>query len=66
MADYRALGVPHIWFIDPIRRTADTFRPDGTRRVAGTRLAVPGTPIVLDLRTLFTQLEAAIARRGKA
>ncbi len=66
MADYRAMGVPNIWLIDPIRRTAYTFGSNGAELVSGTQLSVPGTSIVLDLPTLFAQLDAAIARRGKA
>ena len=66
MADYRAMGVPNIWLIDPIHRTAYTFGASGTQMLIGTQLTVPGTAILLDLPTLFAKLDAAIARRGKA
>ena len=33
LADYREMGVPHIWLIDPLRRSAFTF--DGAVRCTG-------------------------------
>ena len=65
LADYRNMGVPNIWLIDPIRRIAYTFGEAGMSLVFETQLTVPGTPIVLDLPALFAKLDAAIARRGR-
>ena len=66
MADYHAMGVRNIWLIDPIGRAAYTFGASGAQIFTGTQLTVPGTPILLDLAVLFANLDAAIARRGKA
>ena len=65
LADYRDMGVPNIWLIDPIPRLAYTFGEAGTKMVSETQLTVPNTPIVLDLPALFARLDAAIARRGR-
>lgn len=65
MADYLAMGVPHIWLIDPLRQCAYTFGPNGRDVVIGTQLTIPGTPVVLDLAKLFARLDAAIARRQR-
>ncbi len=65
LTDYRNMGVPNIWLIDPIRRIAYTFGEAGTSLVSENQLTVPGTPIVLDLPSLFARLDAAIARRSR-
>lgn len=57
LADYRALGVQNIWLIDPLRRSAFTFDQTGLRHTDPTRLAVPNTPILLDLTEPFAALD---------
>jgi Uma2 family endonuclease len=57
LADYLAMGVPNIWLIDPLRRTAATFDATGLHDADPTDLRVPGTPIWLDLTEAFTALD---------
>lgn len=49
LADYLAMGVENIWLIDPLRRGAHTFDATGLHQADPTRLAVPNSPIHLDL-----------------
>ena len=64
LADYRSMGVPNIWLIDPVLRAAYTFGAEGIQMLSGTQLTVPGTPIVLDLSALLAKLDAAISHRN--
>jgi Uma2 family endonuclease len=57
LEDYRLMGVPNIWLIDPIRRGAFLFDATGLRIVVSGRLDIPGTPIHLVLADLFQGLE---------
>jgi Uma2 family endonuclease len=57
LADYLAMGVPHIWLIDPIRRAAFTFDERGLLEVDPHNLAVPGTAIRLDLSEAFSAID---------
>ncbi len=57
LADYRAMGVPNIWLIDPIRRSAFTFDGNGLQYTDPAKLAVPDTPILLDLTEPFAALD---------
>jgi Uma2 family endonuclease len=57
LADYRQMGVAHIWMIDPIRRTAYTFDTKGLHLVPTARLEIAGTPIFLPLDDLFSTLD---------
>ena len=57
LADYLAMGVENIWLIDPIRRSAHTFDAGGLHHADPTRLAVPNSPICLDLTGPFAALE---------
>ncbi len=57
LADYRAMGVQNIWLIDPLRRSAHTFDTAGLHHADPTRLAVPNTPILLDLTDAFAALD---------
>lgn len=57
LADYRAMGVPHIWLIDPLRRSAFTFDQSGLHHTDPAHLAVPNTPILLDLTEPFAALD---------
>ncbi len=57
LADYLAMGVPNIWLIDPIRRSAHTFDNAGLHHADSTRLAVPDTEIRLDLTEAFAALD---------
>jgi Uma2 family endonuclease len=63
LADYRAMGVPNIWLIDPIRRVAYTFDAKGLQPADATRLTVPGTAIHLDLTAFFARLDKKLGIR---
>jgi Uma2 family endonuclease len=43
LAEYRAWGVPHIWVIDPHRRTLDSYESGALTRVD--TLKLPGYPV---------------------
>ncbi len=51
------MGVPSVWLVDPIRRAAYQFGDCELRLADPNRLAVPGTPIVLDLAKVFAGLD---------
>ena len=57
LADHLAMGVEHIWLIDPIYRAAWAFDGSGLREADPTRLVVPATPIRLDLTEAFAALD---------
>lgn len=58
LEDYFALGVPNIWLIDPLRRCAYTYGPGGLLVADHASLAVPGTPIQVDLAPIFARLDS--------
>ena len=55
--DYLHIGVPTIWIFDPATRTARVC--SGPSWVEATRLEAAGTPIFVELSTLFAALDAA-------
>ena len=57
LADYRAMGVPNVWLIDPLRRAAHTFNAEGLHHADPAQLTVPGTPIRIDLTESFSALD---------
>ena len=56
--DYQQMGVQTIWIIDPQTRTGRVCT--GTSWTQATRLEVAGTPIHVDLDTLFAALHPAL------
>lgn len=54
--DYSAMGVGHLWVIDPMRRIAYLGSPAGFQRIVG-ELTIPGTPICFALEDLFHELD---------
>jgi Uma2 family endonuclease len=52
--DYQQMGVDTIWIIDPETRTGRVCTGDTWTQA--TRLEVPGTPIYVELDTLFARL----------
>jgi Uma2 family endonuclease len=57
--DYRQFKVPHIWVIDPVKRSGwDCSDGNWLRK---NRFEVAGAPIYLDLDDLFRELDAAEA-----
>jgi Uma2 family endonuclease len=63
LADYLAMGVPHLWLIDPIRRVAYTFDATGLHEADTAHLTVPNTPIHLDLTAFFARLDKKLGLR---
>lgn len=55
--DFASLGAKHIWLISPAARVAEIW--DGNHWVAAPALAIPGTPIHLDLAWLWGRLDLA-------
>jgi len=64
LADYFAMGVPNIWLIDPIRRSAFTYDGAGLHVADIANLAVAGTPARIDLTPAFAQLDRKAARKS--
>ena len=58
VAEYLAAGIPHIWVVDPYKRTLIEADQSGIRRPGGQVLA---TPLVgeIDFADLFQQLDEA-------
>lgn len=54
--DFAAMGVPNLWIIDPAQRIGYVYSFPGNLKLIIDRLAVPGTPIYLDLESLFSAL----------
>ena len=55
--DYRAMGVETVWIIDPKTRTGRLC--SGTEWIESPRLEVKGTPLYVDLPTIFDQVKSA-------
>lgn len=53
--DYQRMGVEAIWIIDPEDRTAQIHTGQGWNNVS--RLTVAGTPIYLDLKEFFDDID---------
>ncbi len=60
--DYLAMGVPMVWIVDPLRRTAFVSDESGQRQVAE-ELSVPGTEIRVTLAEVFAELDELEAQR---
>jgi Uma2 family endonuclease len=56
-SDYQGMGVETIWIIDPATRTARVC--SGRMWLEATRLEVAGTPIYVELDTLFSALDGS-------
>ncbi|MBB5059524.1 Uma2 family endonuclease [Granulicella aggregans] len=61
--DYLAMGVPMVWIVDPLRRTAFVSDANGHRQVPE-ELAVPGTEIRVTLQEVFAELDELEGGRG--
>jgi Uma2 family endonuclease len=55
--DYAAMGVDHIWLIDPISRRAWIATADTSLQRVEAEFAVPGTPIRIVLAEVFAELD---------
>ena len=56
MEDYAAMGVPHLWIIDPQERVAYIYAKDGLLKLTTDRLAIPGTEIYVDLPAILPKI----------
>jgi Uma2 family endonuclease len=54
--DCLAMGVPNIWLLDPIERTAFTYDKGGLRAVSTPHLSIQNSPIYIDLPALFAAI----------
>jgi Uma2 family endonuclease len=57
--DYAAMGVAHIWVVDPWSREAYYASPRGFQQPEDAHLRVPNTPIVISLAEVFAELDEA-------
>jgi len=57
--DYAAMGVEHIWAIDPWKRLGYYASPSGFRQPADGILRVEGTAIAVSLAEAFAELDEA-------
>lgn len=57
LADYLTMSVENIWLVDPLRRAAWTFDAAGLHEADTTHLAIPNSPIHLDLTEALTALD---------
>jgi len=57
MEDYLAMGLEHLWIVDPIERTAYTFTAAGLLHAPGPRLTIPDSSIYINLPELFSSLD---------
>ena len=55
--DYERFGVEYIWLVDPERRKAYRYWGGNMETVNAGELAVPGTPIRVDLDEAFGKLD---------
>lgn len=56
LADYRQMGIPHVWVIDPARKTAYDCSTAAWLPVEEFR--IPGSPIFLRLAEVWKELES--------
>ena len=57
--DYAAMGVKNIWAVDPWKRIAYICTKRGLQQPEDGFLRVPGTPIEVELREVFAELDRA-------
>jgi len=57
LKEFLAMGVRHVWLLDPVERVAYTCTEAGLNLVEGTRLDAD-SPVYLDLPQLFSALDS--------
>ena len=65
VADYRRMGVPVVWIVDPRRRVAYTGEADGRLTPADAVLTVPGTPVSIAVEAIFGEPDRLSARSAQ-
>jgi Uma2 family endonuclease len=65
LEDYLALGVPNIWLIDPMHRSAFVYDASGLHPADPSKLCIENSSVCLDLTAPFAKLDriAAAANR---
>ena len=63
IADYTAMGVEHVWLIDPIRRRIWVTESKTQCELEADALTVPGTPIRIAVADIFAELDDLEAGR---
>ena len=63
IADYTAMGVEHVWLIDPIRRRIWVTESRTQRELDADALTIPGTPIRIAVAEIFAELDDLEAGR---
>ncbi len=63
IADYSAMGVEHVWLIDPVRRRVWVTEKRMQREVESDALTIEGTPIRITLQEIFSELDDLEAGR---
>lgn len=56
LTEFLAMGVRHVWLINPMERSAFIFTENGLDLVEGDRIAIPNSPVFLSLHELFQAL----------
>ena len=62
LLEYRALGVPHIWVIDPYARAISEFSSDGLRDVRS--MLMPELGIEITPAEVFSELDEEQEEKG--
>ena len=57
LKDYRTMGVPHIWLVNPQEKLAFVFDENGLKQQEDLILRAAGTDIALDVKALFGELD---------
>ncbi len=57
--DYQAMGVEHIWAVDPLQRRGYVASVNGFQRPGNDVFTVPGTPIQISLVDVFAEFDEA-------
>jgi Uma2 family endonuclease len=57
LSDYREMGVPNVWLIDPFRRAAYFFNDSGLHHAVDNTLHITGADLSLEMDSLFLALD---------
>jgi Uma2 family endonuclease len=64
VADYRRMGVGHVWVVDPIGRHAYVASERGFEQPGSGEFTVPGTAIRIVLAEVFAELDEMMTQGG--
>ncbi len=57
LKDFLNMGIPHVWLLDPVEQVGFTYTHAGLKLVEESTIAVPESPIFLDLPKLFSTID---------